>query len=85
MLRRNDEAMISSCTGRDPVRSIRDAQGAGAPSSSAHRGSGHVRFADGRDAGRQLAMPLGEYRYEEPVVLGMVRTRLPAAAGLRER
>jgi predicted phosphoribosyltransferase len=44
-----------------------------------------VRFADGRDAGRQLAMPLGEYRYEEPVVLGMVRTRLPAAAGLRER
>jgi putative phosphoribosyl transferase len=39
-----------------------------------------ARFADRRDAGRWLATLLGEYRYEDPIVVGIVPNGLPVAA-----
>ena len=44
------------------------------------RPGGDVRFADRRDAGRQLAALLGGTRRENPVVVGIPRGGVPVAA-----
>lgn len=43
-------------------------------------GDGDVRFADRRDAGRRLAVLLGDLRCENPVVVGIPRGGVPVAA-----
>ena len=39
-----------------------------------------VRFADRRDAGRRLAALLSDFRYEDPIVVGIARDGMPVAA-----
>ncbi len=41
---------------------------------------GDVHFADRRDAGRRLAELLGDYRREDPIVVGIPRGGVPVAA-----
>jgi putative phosphoribosyl transferase len=43
-------------------------------------GDGDVRFADRHDAGRRLAALLGDFRHENPVVVGITRGGMPVAA-----
>jgi putative phosphoribosyl transferase len=43
-------------------------------------GDGDVRFADRHDAGRRLAALLGDFRHENPVVVGIPRGGMPVAA-----
>jgi putative phosphoribosyl transferase len=43
-------------------------------------GDGDVRFADRRDAGRHLAVLLGDLRREHPLVVGIPRGGMPVAA-----
>jgi putative phosphoribosyl transferase len=43
-------------------------------------GEGDARFADRHDAGRRLAVLLADFRYENPVVVGIPRGGMPVAA-----
>jgi putative phosphoribosyl transferase len=43
-------------------------------------GQDDIRFADRRDAGRRLATLLADFRFENPVVVGILRGGMPVAA-----
>ncbi len=68
----------------DLVTALEDVWGAHASAATFElprdRGTDKIRFADRHDAGRRLAALLGDFRYENPVVVGMARDGMPVAA-----